>query len=128
MNGSIQIGDVELELMRHICDAGQSSIREIQIAFGEQRGIKRGTIIQMVERLRKKGLLTRKDVAKILRYETALTKEDLDKGVISTFIDQLLGGSYAPFVQFLNSSKVLTDDEEAQLKGLIAKLDKRQDR
>ena len=124
MTDQIKIGDAELELLRHVCNAGPSSIKELQASYGEPRGIHRGTVLQMAERLRKRGLLLRSDVAKILRYRSALELEEIERRVISTFIDQRLGGSFAPFVHFLTSTEALTEDEEAQLKSLIAKLDR----
>lgn len=127
MTDQIKIGDAELELLRHVCDVGPSSIKELHESYGEPRGIHRGTVLQMAERLRKKGLLLRTDVAKILHYRSALERKELERRVIATFIDQRLGGSFAPFVHFLASTDSLTVEEEAQLKELISKLERKKE-
>src|SRR3546814_16432385 len=56
------IGDQELALLQHIDDCGAASVGEVATSFGEPRGLARSTVLTMMERLRGKGYLKRRQL------------------------------------------------------------------
>src|SRR5207249_331104 len=53
------LGDQELEVLRFVAEHAPISVGEVAERFGEPRGLARTTILTVMERLRKKGFLTR---------------------------------------------------------------------
>ena len=58
--GTSSIGDQELSLVRHIADRGGATVGEVVASYGDARGLARSTVLTMMERLRRKGFLTRR--------------------------------------------------------------------
>ena len=78
----VKIGAAELELLRHIDAVGPTSVRDALENFGLAKGYTRGTVLQMMERLRKKGFLAREDVDKVFRYSA--TRSPAEASITAT--------------------------------------------
>ena len=70
------IGDQELALLQHLSEHGEASVGEVAAAFGEPRGLARSTVLTMMERLRAKAYLRRRQVAGVYRYAAAAQSDD----------------------------------------------------
>src|SRR6185436_10462189 len=62
------VGDQELALLHFLGDCGQASVGEAAERFGQPRGLARSTVLTMMERLRQKGHLARRQVNGLYRY------------------------------------------------------------
>ena len=116
------IGEQELSLLRHIADCGGATVGEVVDAFGTTRGLARSTVLTMMDRLRKKGFLSRRLAGGVYRYQARASSEQLTQGVIRRFVDRNLGGSIAPFVAYLSESARLTDAEVKELEAVVSRL------
>lgn len=121
--GTSSIGDQELSLVRHIADCGGATVGEVAAAYGEPRGLARSTVLTMMERLRRKGFLTRRLVEGVYRYSARRTSSELTQGAIRRFIERSLDGSVAPFVAYLTETAELSDDELRELQAAVARLE-----
>ncbi|MDP4164948.1 MAG: BlaI/MecI/CopY family transcriptional regulator [Bacillota bacterium] len=118
------IGQQEMELILFLSDNHEPmTTREITERFGEPHSLARTTVLTMLERLRKKNLVTRSDIQGIHHYSSRLSKEELLQGMIRNFIQQTLGGSVSPFVTYLTQEGNLNKAELAEFKRLIEDLD-----
>jgi predicted transcriptional regulator len=79
-------------------------------------------VLTMMERLRKKGHLSRKQVDGIYRYATRTAPGDAVQHAVASFVDRTLGGSVTPFVTFLAEAHQVSDAELAELEELVARL------
>src|SRR5206468_1857373 len=104
---------------------GPMSVGEAAERFGGPQGLARSTVLTVMERLRKKAYLTRKEREGVYRYQSALPADELLRGVVGSFVDQTLAGDMTPFVAYLAQEGELSKDERAQLERLAAKLSKR---
>jgi len=116
------IGEQELALLRYLSDRPGVSVGQVADAFGEERGLARSTILTMMERLRKKGYLSRRLVAGVYRYSAQTSSAELLRGLVGRFVEKSLGGSLAPFVAYLNETRDLSDEELKDLEDLVSKL------
>ena len=116
------IGGQELALLRHVADCGGATVGEVVEQFGAPNGLARSTVITMMDRLRKKGYLSRRLADGVYRYQARASSEQLTQGAIRRFIDRNLGGSVAPFVAYLSESAQLTDAEVDELEAVLARL------
>lgn len=119
------LGVQELELLRFISGFQRSlSVRDVVDLYGEPRGLARTTVLTMMERLRKKGFLTRAGIAGINHYSAKASKGEFLQEMVRNFVENTLEGSLSPFVSYLMREAKLSDEELAELKQLIGNLDR----
>ena len=68
MDYNTRVATVEHELLLFFADRGEASLRDASGGFGKERGLTRGTVVKMIDRLHKKGLLERRLVDHVFRY------------------------------------------------------------
>ena len=76
----------------------------------------------MMERLRKKGHLTRRLADGVYRYIPRMPHGTAVRDAVRHFVDRTLDGSIAPFVAYLGERQRLSDEELAELEALVARL------
>ena len=117
------IGDQELALLQHIAEQGDASFGEVAAAFGEPRGLARSTVLTMMERLRAKAFLRRKQVdGGVYRYSTTAQQDDVVRNAVGSFVEKTLQGSVSPFVAWMSQRTEVSDNELAELEALVATL------
>lgn len=116
------IGDRELELVRWLDAAGGATVGEAAEGWGMPRGLARSTVLTMMERLRRKRVLRRREVDGVFRYGVAVPAAELVRRAVAQFVDETLGGSLTPFVSYLAEREELGDAELAELERLLARL------
>ncbi len=119
------IGDQELTLLRYVAEQGEATVGEAAEGFGAPRGLARSTVLTMMERLRGKGYLERRQAEGVFRYSARETDGELLHGVVRDFVERTLGGSVSPFVAYLTETEEVSDVELAELERLVAKLHSR---
>jgi predicted transcriptional regulator len=118
------VGDQELALLHFINERQPATVAEAVEGFGQPRGLARSTVLTMMERLRRKGYLTRRVTDGIYRYATKAAPSAAVRRAVQTFVDRTLGGTISPFVAYLAEREQLSDDEVAELEALLARLQK----
>lgn len=116
------IGDQELALLQHLAEHGDASAGEVAAVFGEARGLARSTVLTMMERLRAKAYLRRRQVAGVYRYALVAQPHDVMRSAVGSFVEKTLQGSVSPFVAWMSERTEISDDELAELEALVAAL------
>lgn len=116
------IGRAEMEVLRHIQDHHPVTVREVAQHVSATKGHVRTTVLNVMERLRKKGFLKRKKVEGVFQYSPSVPQADLLRGLVRDFVANTLGGSLSPFVAYLCDEGELSDGELAELQGLVREL------
>jgi predicted transcriptional regulator len=119
------IGDQELALLHHIDECGSASVGEVAASFGEPRGLARSTVLTMMERLRGKGYLKRRQLKGMFRYSTATGPGEAMRSAVGSFVEKTLSGSVSPFVAWMSERAEVSDTELAELEALVAQLQSR---
>jgi predicted transcriptional regulator len=120
------IGRAELEILRHITDHAPITVGAVAEHFMEKRGLVRTTVLNVMERLRKKGYLSRKGVGGVYQYSPKQPKGDLLKSLVRDFVENSLGGSISPFMAYLAEGPQLRKDEVAELRRIVRELEEEQ--
>ncbi len=123
--GKPSIGDQELALLQHIEERESASAGEVAADFGEPRGLARSTVLTMMERLRAKGYLKRRQLKGMYRYSTATGAAEAVRSAVGSFVEKTLSGSVSPFVAWMSERAEVSDDELAELEALVAQLQSR---
>ena len=116
------IGEQELALLRHIADRGGASVGDVAESFGAPRGLARSTVLTMMERLRKKGVLARKLAGGVYQYRAQRSSAELLQGAVERFVERHLEGSVSPFLAYLSGSPGLSDAELSELEEIVGRL------
>ncbi|MBB6248858.1 BlaI/MecI/CopY family transcriptional regulator [Rhodanobacter sp. A1T4] len=119
------IGDQELSLLHYLAESKNSSVGEVATGYGEPRGLARSTVLTMMERLRSKGYLRRKQVQGMFRYSASTGPAEAMRTAVGSFVEKTLSGSVSPFVAWMSERGEVSDDELAELKALVNQLQSR---
>jgi predicted transcriptional regulator len=120
--GKATIGDQELALLQYIAEHNDASVGEVATGFGEPRGLARSTVLTMMERLRGKAYLRRRQVAGVYRYCPATGPGEVMRSAVGQFVEKTLSGSVSPFVAWMSERGKVSDTELAELEALVARL------
>jgi len=120
-----KIGRMEMEVLRFISDHSPVTVREVAEHFAKSKGYARTTILTVMERLRRKGYLTRKKVGGTYQYFPHQPKTVLMQSLVRDFVESILGGSVLPFIAYLTQEVELSDEELQELKKLVQGLGER---
>lgn len=116
------LGDQELAVLRFIAEHAPVPGREVVEKFAGEQELARTTVLTKIERLRKKGYLTRKRRNGIFYYSPGVPQAEVLRGVVGDFIEKTLGGSVSPVVAYLMDTRRLSSEELASLERLAAEL------
>lgn len=116
------IGDQELALLQYVAEQDGATVGQAADGFGAPRGLARSTVLTMMERLRQKGHLDRRQVNGVYLYRASAPAGEVLRDVVKSFVEKTLGGSVSPFVTYLTEEAEVSDAELAELEGLVARL------
>lgn len=119
------IGDQELALLQYIAEHNHASVGEVAAGFGEPRGLARSTVLTMMERLRSKSYLHRRQVDGMYRYSPAARPGEVMRTAVGQFVEKTLSGSVSPFVAWMSERANVSESELAELEALVAQLQSR---
>ena len=116
------IGDRELALLRFVSDRRTSTVAQAVEGYGAPIGLARSTVLTMMERLRRKGHLTRRHVGGVYHYQPRTTPGVAARQAVERFIDRTLGGSITPLVAYLGERTQVSEAELEELEALLERL------
>jgi predicted transcriptional regulator len=119
------VGEQELSVLRYVAEHGPVTVGEVAERFGEAQGLARSTILTVMERLRKKGHLTRRKEEGVFQYSSPLPASELLRGMVGDFVERTLAGSLSPFVTYLAEAEDVSEEELQQLQDVVAQLQSR---
>ena len=117
------LGDLELEILRYIIEHAPISVGQVTEGFAGPRGLSRSTVNTSMERLFKKGYLSRTLEGDVFRYTAAVPSEEVLGGLVEHFVEKTLAGSLRPFVAYFARKQSLSEAEVAQLRELVDALE-----
>src|SRR3954471_13128267 len=120
------LGPLELDVLRYVADHHPITVREVGAHFAEAAGLARTTVLTVMQRLREKGYLRRKQRGNAQEYSPTIEKAELLEGIVADFVDASLGGKVSPFVAYLTKSAELTKEEVRKLEQLLERIEARE--
>ena len=115
-------GAQELQILRHIAREGPSSVGQVAETFGATQGLARSTVLTMMERLRRKGYLTRRRAKGVYAYASSAGDEELLRDAVGRFVQRALEGSVSPFAAYLAERTQVSEAELADLERAVERL------
>lgn len=118
----LPLGDQELDVLRFITDHAPVTARTVADGYGQERGLAKTTVLTVVERLYKKGYLSRKRRDGIFHYTPRVPQNEVLRELVSQFVQKTLAGSVSPVVAYLAHGHPLTDQDVEELQRLVEEL------
>lgn len=119
----ISLGEQELAVLRFIAEHAPVPARDVVEKFAGEQELARTTILTKIERLRKKGFLTRRRREGVFYYSPRQPQGEVIQSLVRDFIEKTLGGSVSPLVTYLLHTRQLTEEETALLRKLASELE-----
>lgn len=130
MTRRARLGDLERAIMDRLwaidppTPEAAMSVREIHDSLSEERDIAYTTVMTVLDRLTKKGLVTRERDGRAWRYLPQSTSEELTAHLLRDSLDHIdTSDRRAAMLHFLDSASA---DEIDDLKAALAELESRQ--
>jgi BlaI family penicillinase repressor len=111
--------DTELEILKVFWRDGAASAREVQTALPDGLDWTGSTTRTVLERMRAKGLLTRRSVHGLAVYEAARGKADILGGILRRMMRQVLEVEGPLPASAFAGSQILSAAELAELETLL---------
>ena len=109
------------EIMEVVWSSGRrgTTVAEIWEAVAQNRQVARTTVLNLVDRLEKRGWLKRRQRKGIYHYTSAVTRKNTATLLAGEFVDDFFGGSATDLVMSLLGSKQLKPEEIDRLRRLL---------
>jgi len=115
------LGELERGVMEQLWSSpGARSVREVHAALGRDRELAYTTVMTVLDRLAKKGLVVRERDGRAYRYAAAQSREDLVAEVMHTALTEDPAERTAALVAFVG--RVTREDAEA-MRAALARLE-----
>lgn len=110
------------EIMALVWDAGSGglTVADIWQAITGRRDVARTTVLNLVDRLEKRGWLRRRAATGGLRYTAAVDRSTAESRLVTDFVAGFFGGSPTQLVQSLLGSRSITPEEIERLRSVVA--------
>ena len=116
----------QLDVMQRIWERGEATATEIWKDLAENRDLARNTILTVMDRLAKRGWLTKRSVANTHLYSATVTQDSVLGNVVSRLVETALRGSADALVMALLDGRGVSDDEAKRIRKMIAEAKKKE--
>jgi len=109
------LGKLEAEVMQILWRQPNQTVTEVEEKLRRRREIAHTTVLTTLDRLHRKGYLTREKSGKAFVYAPRYTREEFEHGLAQEVLGALLGGMGEPV---LSTFVELVGEDEAKLERL----------
>ena len=120
MGEEVQLGDLQLAIMRVLWKQGQATVAEVHGALLDDRGLALTTIATMLSKMEKKGVVAHDRDGRQFIYRACVAENEVQASMLSTLTERLFGGKVTALVSHLLQAHEVDAREIAELKPLIA--------
>lgn len=125
-----RLGDLERAVLEHLWSEGPShpeglTVREVHDVVGVQRDLAYTTLMTVLDRMAKKGLVSRERDGRAWRYTPASSRDELTSETMRHALGELAGTERrSALLHFLDES---SPEEIDELRAALAQLESRED-
>ena len=118
-----QLGETEMEVLHHVWDLGEASVRDVRDRILEDRQVAYTTVMTVMKKLADKGYLTYEQEGRKYIYSPAEEPGKVQHSLLRRLMDQVFHGSPMAVVQTLVEREDLSEAERAEIRRLIETLE-----
>ena len=124
MAGRAAMSKGEMEVARVLSDLRKATVREVHESFPAERAIDFTTVQTYLRRLETKGYVKAELDGRTRVYTPRVKLRTVIRETLDDLIDRLFCGETLPLVRHLIEERGVSDSELAELRQLIARLEK----
>jgi predicted transcriptional regulator len=109
------LGKLEAEVMQILWQRSNQTVSEVEDRLRRKRGIAHTTVLTTLDRMHRKGYLTREKSGKAFVYAPRYSREEFERGLAQEVLGALLGGMGEPA---LSTFVELIGEDEGKLERL----------
>src|SRR5262245_54233616 len=115
------LSEAQLEIMNVVWEGGEVTVTDVWAVLAKRRPVARNTVLTLVDRLEKKGWLSRRADCQAYRYSAAVPRTATLGQVVHRLVDAAFAGSADALVLALLEGRGVTDEEARRIRQLIDK-------
>ena len=123
MKHALNLGKAEMDVLCFVAEHGPVTVRAVADHLAQTKGCVRTTVLNSMERLRRKGFLSRRKAEGVYQYLPVENKGDLFQKLLKGFVEAAFGGSHGPLVTYFAERGKLTREEMRMLRNIASRLD-----
>ena len=123
MKHALNLGMAEMDVLCYVAEHGPVTVRAVADHLAQTKGCVRTTVLNSMERLRRKGFLSRRKAEGVYQYLPVENKGDLFQKLLKGFVEAAFGGSHGPLVTYFAERGKLTREEMRMLRNIASRLD-----
>ena len=115
--------DAELAILRVLWRQGESTVRQVFEALGQQREVGYTTVLKLMQIMTEKGLVERDESERTHVYQARLTQEQTQQQLVGDLLNKAFGGSASQLVLQALSAKPASANELKRIRQLLDELE-----
>ncbi len=119
----VRPSDLQLQVLSVLWQKGPATVRELLEAMPDGRKRAYTTLLSVLQVMEKKRLVTHVRRGQAHVYRAAASREHVLRPLLRELTDNVFGGSPARTLQFLLNDSDVGDEELAEIRGLLRRLD-----
>jgi predicted transcriptional regulator len=119
------LSDGQLEIMQVVWEKGEVTVSEVWETLAARRDVARNTVLTLMDRLEKKGWLSRHADGQTHRYRAAVSRQSTLGDVVHRLVETAFSGSADSLMLALLEGRGVSEDEAKRIRALIDKARKK---
>ncbi|KFZ30056.1 hypothetical protein IDSA_05795 [Pseudidiomarina salinarum] len=115
----MKLGELETLILKLIWESGGGSVKDVYNRVKPLRALTQNTVQSTLERLYRKGLLTRKKQGHAFIYASKLTKEQLTAQLLTQLMAEFDSDPSMTIAAFVEQNQAISDEKMQQLRQLV---------
>lgn len=120
MTKDVQLGDLQLAIMRELWARDEATVADVHQALLEERGLAPTTIATMLKKMEAKGVVRHRAEGRRFIYRPTVSQEEVTRSMVGELTERLFDGRPAELVAHLLAEYDIDRDQLAELTRLIA--------
>ncbi|WP_138429102.1 BlaI/MecI/CopY family transcriptional regulator [Fodinibius saliphilus] len=113
------LGETEMEVLHHVWDLGEATVKQVRKRILENREVAYTTIMTVMKNLAEKGYLKYRKDGVTYVYSPAQKPESVQSSLIKDLMKKVFKGSPKQLIQTLVKSDDMTTDDLNEIKQMI---------
>lgn len=125
MQGSEQLTDLQLAMVRILWERGECSVAEVQAGLRPMRSLAQTTVATILTRLERRGVVSHSKRGRLFLYRACIDEPRVRRAMVRELTKLLFDGRPAALISHLLASEELRVRELAELRQLLAEAEAR---
>lgn len=106
---------LELECLKALWGIGEGTVRDVRVVMVGNRNLAYTTVMTVLDRLEKRGGVTRRKQGRSFVYVPKLSREDLRRFAVKELVDHFFDGSEEALERFLRNQQPVASSQNMDM-------------